>query len=92
MTDSQSQKGWKRGITAPERHYQSNVKQALLLRLLGVLDSQHLLEEVRQWYTQKTEQQGEVTSRSDRARQTPELLGPGKGAKRRPESPPLRTT
>ena len=27
---------------------------------------------------------GKVISRSDRARQTPELLGPGKGTKRRP--------
>ena len=53
MTDSQSQKGWKRGITAPERHYQSNVKQALLLRLLGVLDSHHPPEKVRKLYTRK---------------------------------------
>ena len=35
-------------------------------------------------YTQITDQQGEVISHSDCASQTPELLGPGKGAKRRP--------
>ena len=84
MTGSQSRKGWKGAITAPERLYLPNCKQAFLLRLLGVLDSPHLPGKGRQRYTQKTEQQGEAISRSDRARQPPELLGPGKGAKGRP--------
>ena len=36
---------------------------------------------------------GKAISRSDRARQTPELLGPGKGTKHRPnQSVPLGTT
>ena len=84
MTGSQSPKGWKGAITALERFYLPNCKQASLLRLLGVLDSHHLPHEGRQRSTQKTEQQEKAISRSDRARQTPELLGPGKGTKRRP--------
>ena len=55
-----------------------------MLRLLGVLGSHHLPEKGSQRYTQKTGQQGKAISRSDHARQTPELLGPGKGRKRRP--------
>ena len=84
MTGSQSCKGWQGAITAPERLDLPNCKQASLLRLLGVLDSHHLPHEGRQRSTQKTEQQEKAISRSDRARQTPELLGPGKGTKRRP--------
>ena len=55
-----------------------------MLRLLGVLDSHHLPDKGRLRYTQKTEHQGKAISHSDCARQTPELLGPGKGAKGRP--------
>ena len=62
----------------PERHY--------LPRLLGILDSQHPPEKVRWLYTQITEQQG-----GDKLQQLhspnislSELLGPGKGTKRRP--------
>ena len=85
MTGSQSRKGWKGAITALDRLYLPNCKQAsLLTRLPGVLDSHHLPDKERQRYTQKSEQQGKAISRSDRARQTPELLGPGKGTKRRP--------
>ena len=85
MTGSQSPKGWKEAIAVPERLYLPNCKQAsLLTRLLGVLDSHHLPDKGRQQYTQKSEQQGKAISRRDRARQTPELLGPGKGTKRRP--------
>ena len=83
MTGSQSCKGWKGPIAALERLYLPNGKQACLLRLPGVLDSHHLPDKGRQQYTQNTEPQGKVISRSDRARQTPELLGPGKGTKRR---------
>ena len=84
MTGSQSPKGWKGAITALERHYLPNCKQASLLSLLGVLDSHHPPDKGRQRYTQNTEQQGKAISRSDRARHTPEPLGPGKGTKRRP--------
>ena len=56
-TGSQSRKGWKGAIAAPERLYLPNCKQASLLRLLGVLDSHHLPHNGRQQYTQKTEQQ-----------------------------------
>ena len=56
-TGSQSCKGWKGAIAAPERLYLPNCKQASVLRLLGVLDSHHLPHKGRQWYTQKTEQQ-----------------------------------
>ena len=56
-TGSQSRKGWKGAIAAPERLYLPNCKQASLLRLLGVLDSHHLPHKGPQWYTQKTEQQ-----------------------------------
>ena len=84
MTGSQSRKGWKGAIAALKRHYLPNCKQASLLRLLGVLDGHHLPDKGRQQYTQKSEQQGKAISRRDRARQTPELLGPGKGTKRRP--------
>ena len=31
-----------------------------MLRLLGVLDSHHLPHKGRQWYTQKTDQQGKA--------------------------------
>ena len=51
VTGSQS---WKGAITAPERHYLPNCKQASLLRLLGVLDSHHPPEKVHQLYTQKS--------------------------------------
>ena len=85
MTGSQSPKGWKEAIAVLERLYLPNCKQAsLLTRLLGVLDSHHLPDKGRQWYTQKSEQQGKAISRSDRARQTAELLGAGKGTKLRP--------
>ena len=57
MTDSQSSKGWKEAITAPEILYLPNFKQAPLLRLLGVLDSHRLPHKGLQWSTQKTEQQ-----------------------------------
>ena len=60
MTGSQSLKGWKGAIAAPERHYLPNCKQASLLRLLGVLDSHHPPEKGRQRYTQKTERQGKA--------------------------------
>ena len=56
-TGSQSRKGWKGAIADPEILYLPNCKQAPLLRLLGVLDSHHLPQKGRQWYTQKTEQQ-----------------------------------
>ena len=56
-TGSQSSKGWKGAIAAPERLYLQNCKQASLLRLLGVLDSYHLPHKGHQRYTQKTEQQ-----------------------------------
>ena len=56
-----------------------------MLRLLGVLDSHHLPQKGSQRSTQKTAAEAEkATSHSDRARQTPELLGPGKGTKRSP--------
>ena len=58
VTGSQSHKGWKGAIAAPERLYLSNCKEASLLRLLGVLDSHHRPEKESQWYTQKIEQQG----------------------------------
>ena len=56
-TGSQSRKGWKGAIAAPERLYLPSCKQASLLRLLGVLDSHHLPRKGCQRYTQKTEQQ-----------------------------------
>ena len=56
-TGSQSSKGWKGAIAAPERLYLQNCKQASLLRLLGVLDSYHLPHKGHQRYTQKSEQQ-----------------------------------
>ena len=55
-TGSQSCKGWKGAIAAPERLYLPNCKQASLLRLLGVLDSHHLPHKGCQQSTQKTEQ------------------------------------
>ena len=57
-----------------------------MLRLLAVLDSHHLPYGGRQRSTQKAEQQRQKRSqaRGDRARQTPELLRPGKGTKRSP--------
>ena len=84
MTGSQSLKGWKWAIAAQERHYLPKCKQASLLRLLGVLDSHNPPEKELQRYSQKTEQQGKAISHSDCAHQTPELLGPGKGTKCRP--------
>ena len=57
VTGSQSRKGWKGAIAAPERLYLPNCKQASFLRLPGVLDSHHLPHKGCQWYTQKTEQQ-----------------------------------
>ena len=59
-TGSQSCKGWKGAIAAPERLYLPNCKQAPLLRLLGVLDSHHLPHKGRQRYTQKSEQQRQM--------------------------------
>ena len=56
-TGSQSHKGWKGAIAAPERFYLPNCKKASVLRFLGVLDSRHLPHKGCQWYTQKTEQQ-----------------------------------
>ena len=56
-TGSQSRKGWKGAIAAPERLYLPNCKQASLLRLLGVLDSHNLPHKGHQRSTQKTEQQ-----------------------------------
>ena len=59
MTGSQSWKGLKGAIAAPERHYLSNCKQAsLLTKTSWVLDSHHPPEKVHQLYTQKTEHQG----------------------------------
>ena len=84
-TGSQSRKDWKGAIADPERLYLPKCKQASLLRLLGVLDSHHLPQKGSQRSTQKTAAEAEkATSHSDRARQTPELLGPGKGTKRSP--------
>ena len=57
MTGSQSHKGWKGAIAAPERLYLPNCEQASLLRLLGVLDSHHPPHKRCQWYIQKTKQQ-----------------------------------
>ena len=57
MTGSQSLKGWKGAIAAPERLYLPNCKQASLLRLLGILDIHHPPDKGHQWYTQKIEQQ-----------------------------------
>ena len=56
------------------------------LRLLGVLDGQHPPEKVHWLYTQKTERQGGDKLQQPRSPNTssPELLGPGKGTKRRP--------
>ena len=59
MTGSQSPKGWKGAIAAPERHYLPNGKQApLLTKPSWGPDSHHPPEKGRQLYTQKTEQQG----------------------------------
>ena len=63
---------------------------------LGGLDRQHLPEKVRWLYTQITEWRGGDKSQQSHAPNTssPELLGFGKGTKRRPyqESAPLRMT
>ena len=85
MTGSQSRKGWKGAIAALVRLCLPNHKQAsLLTKTSWGLDSHLLPDKGRQRDTQNTEEQGKAISRSDRARHTPELLGPGKGAKRRP--------
>ena len=85
VTGSQSHKSWKGAIAAPERLYLPNCKQAsLLTKTSWGLDSHLLPDTGRQRDTQNTEEQGKAISRSDRARHTPELLGPGKGTKRRP--------
>ena len=84
MTGSQS---WKGAIAAPERHYLQNCKQAsLLTKTSWGLDGQHLTEKVRWLYTQNTEQRGGDKSQQLRLPNTssPELLGPGKGTKCRP--------
>ena len=58
-----------------------------------VLDSHHLPDKGRQRYTQKTEEQGEAISRSDRARQTLSHAVLGRAQNAGPtESAPLRAT
>jgi len=75
-----------RGQSQLERHYLQKCKQASLLRLLGVLEGQHPPEKVHRLYTQKTKRRGGDKSQQRRSPNTssPELLGPGKGTKRRP--------
>ena len=87
MTGSQSRKGWKGEIAAQERHYLQKCKQASLLTKIswgsGLSSSARVGTPAihpENWAAEM----GKVISRSDCDRQTPELLGPGKGTKRMP--------
>ena len=81
MTGSQRRKGWKGAITAQERHYLSKCKQASLLTKTSGDSGQSSsawegtpVVHPENW----TAETGKVISRSDHARQTPELFGPGR--------------
>ena len=94
-TGSQSRKDWKEAIADPERLYLPNCKQASLLRLLGVLDSQNLPHKGHQRSTQKAEQQRQKR-RQVAAIALAKLLSysdPGRAQNAVPtESVPLRAT
>ena len=67
-TGSQSHKGWKGAIAAPERLYLPNCKQASLLRLLGVLDSHHLLTRGASGPPRKLSNRGRKGDKSQQSR------------------------
>ena len=87
VTGSQSCKGWKWASTAQERHYLQKCKQASLLTKTsgGSGQSSATREGMPAIHPENwAAEMGKVISHSDCDRQTPELLGPGKGTKRRP--------
>ena len=81
MTGRQSHKGWKRAITAQEKHYLPKCKQASLLTKTseGSGQSSSAWEGTPAVHPENwAAETGKVISRSNCTRQTPDILGPGR--------------